>query len=311
MTGHVHLQTSHEPFVDGTNHPAMPSDTHIVVKDDVSDWEVGDRIAISVGIPIEVQAVSRQGFSAHMQSYDNAGLQMFLNNGDLNKNDGHDIPNNERGAILRRFQNDDHLVTHCSDTRCCRYDDVSGWDCGRPAMPESLLPCKELRQYLPAAQIADEDSYVCCVLAAKAGSPAATCSDLTRDDCGGDCTWNIAGDAYGWYTAEQARQCNTGCVRHTGSGYSEERVITAVSKLQDTVRLDLDRQLGQTHPGGRTVFEAPSGVFEMSTAAEVLRLTRNVRITGEESRLHRQVSTKRTRLPRRGDATVRKWADEH
>ena len=93
--------------------------------------------------------------------------------------------------------------------------------------------------------------------------------------------WNIAGDAYGWYTAEQARQCNTGCVRHTGSGYSEERVITAVSKLQDTVRLDLDRQLGQTHPGGRTVFEAPSGVFEMSTAAEVLRLTRNVRITGE------------------------------
>ena len=106
------------------DHPAMPSDTHIVVKDDVSDWEVGDRIAISGWYPNRGPGGLTPGFLAHMQSYDNAGLQMFLNNGDLNKNDGHDIPNNERGAILRRFQNDDHLVTHCSDTRCCRYDDA-------------------------------------------------------------------------------------------------------------------------------------------------------------------------------------------
>ena len=47
------------------------------------------------------------------------------------------------------------------------------------------------------------------------------------------------------------------------------------------VILTLDRALGNTHPGGTTTFDAPTGTFRMSTSAEVLRLTRNVRITGE------------------------------
>ena len=263
---------------------AMPSDTSIVVDHDVSDWNEGDRIVISGWTPNRGPGLLTPGFLTYPTAADNTGLNTFNNNNDMFKNDGHDIPVGERGAIVRAFEGTvaDHVVTHCDSLRCCRYDEVtSTWDCTRPPVPDKDLPCKELRQHLPTPLPSDEDGFVCCVLAAKSGSSAATCGDLSAPDCGGVCTWNLVEDGYQWHTAEQARQCAASCVRHTGSGTAEERTITGIEEMPDgKTRLTMDRALANTHPGGYTTFAAPTGTFNMSTAAEVLRLTRNIRITG-------------------------------
>ena len=83
----------------------------------------------------------------------------------------------------------------------------------------------------------------------------------------------------------KARHCAPFCMRDVGSGYSERRTITSIRYNEGAdgseTRIYLDEPLANTHPGVDTHYSAPTGEFVMSTRAEVLRLTRNVRITGE------------------------------
>ena len=263
--------------------PALPSDTKITLQDNVSDWKVGDKVVVGGWAP------GRGKWSdvslLYPSTAGNTGLNTLSNTLDISKGDGHIIGPEERAALIRSYDGDifDHAVTHCNASRCCRYDEVvNEWDCSRPHVPENLLPCKELRKHIPTPSPTDEDGFVCCVLAAKGGSVAATCGDVDADDCGGVCTWNINPDTFQWHLAEQARQCASYCMRHTGSGISEERTIEKITSLTDgKVILTLNEPLANTHPGGETTFSAPTGTFSLSTSAEVLRLTRNIRITGE------------------------------
>ena len=129
--------------------PAMPSDTEIEVAHSVGDWEVGDQIAIGGWAPGRGQGTLTHGFLAYPDG--NSGLNTFNNAADMLKGDGHPIPAGERAAIVRKFGGsaEEHVVVHCDDTRCCRYDEVSAlWDCARPPLPDEMLPCKELRRHV-------------------------------------------------------------------------------------------------------------------------------------------------------------------
>ena len=153
--------------------PAMPTDTHIVVKDAV-DWRVEDKIAIGGWNPSRGRNLGlTPGYVTYEpKNFGGTGLRTVNATLQLETTD-HSVAAFEKGMIL--INGDQHLKVHCNDTRCCRLFH-NATDCTRPVLAPKHLPCVEHRSVIHAPHdLTDDDEYACCVYAAKAQTGAATC----------------------------------------------------------------------------------------------------------------------------------------
>ena len=285
--------------------PAMPTDTFVIVQDDV-DWLVGDEIVISGWNPSRARESSlTPGFvSYEPKSSGGTGLRT-VNNAQQLSTDDHTVIAGELGMILKN--GDLYLRVHCDTVRCCRSFANGTWDCDRPPLAPQNLPCVEHRDRIPSpppeSPSHDDDKFACCVYASASYPSVAVCADPSSDTCGGQCEWNLDNDN-AWSLAEQARLCESFCMRDTGSGYSERRLVTSITSGIDGGRvLHFDRPLANTHPGVDTMYSAPTGEFVMSTRSEVLRLSRNFRITGASHTSIKSLSSSVHELAERGAST--------